>query len=313
MTGTGGATGGASAASGGRSNGGASGGGGSPASGGSSSVPDAGRSCGSCTAYGSTRVAGTVPSVLTELSGLAASHMHPGVIYMHNDSGDSPRFFAMSDTAANLGQFSVQGASAADWEDIAVGPCPDGSCVFLGDIGDNPETRQQYVVYRVPEPVVTVGNPVGTITVTGQRLPFVYPDGSHNSETLLANPRTGDLYVVTKVTTRAKVYRFPTPFTPGQQATLVLVGDLALDASAGVITGGDLSPCENRLLIRTYGSLYEFVGPTSPFEAVFSATPKQVPVASEPQGEAVAYRFDGAGYFTASEGNNVPLDAVGCQ
>jgi hypothetical protein len=260
-------------------------------------------------------VAGTVPSALTELSGLAASRLHPGVIYSHNDSGDSARFFAMSETGQNLGEFRVASASAEDWEDIAVGPCPAGSCVFLGDVGDNAARRSQCVVYRIAEPDVAVGMPAGIVKVTGQRLPFVYPDGSHDAETLLVNPNNGDVYVVSKVANQAsKVYRFPTPFTPGTRATLVLVGSLGLAGSEGAVTGGDLHPCQPKLLVRTYKTLWEFTaGSAQPYESVFSATPVLVPVASEPQGESVAYRSNGRGYFTASEGNDVPLHAVGCQ
>src|SRR5689334_14681170 len=93
-------------------------------------VPDVSTSCGTCTVYGTPSVVGNVPSALVELSGLAPSHRHPGVLYMHNDSGDTARFFAMSEAAVGLGEFRVQAASAVDWEDIAVGPCPAGSCVF---------------------------------------------------------------------------------------------------------------------------------------------------------------------------------------
>jgi hypothetical protein len=289
-------------------------GGANPGSGGGG-TGGAAPTCGSCASYGGVSAVGNAPGALNELSGLAASHLHDDVLYTHNDSGDSARFFAMSYTGENLGEFALTGASAADWEDIAVGPCPAGSCVFLGDIGDNPETRQEYVVYRVTEPDVSVGNPVGQVTIAYERLPFEYPDGSHNSETLLVNPSTGDIYTVTKVSNASgRVYRFPTPFTPGVQATLVFVVTLALAPSAGVITAGDLHPCEYRLLIRTYDSLYELESsPSDPFENLFSAMPNPVPVASEPQGEAVAYRRDGRGYFTASEGTNVPLNAVNCQ
>ena len=105
----------------------------------------------SCAAWGASATVGTLGDPeLVELSGLAASRVHPGVLYAHNDSGDSARFFAMTLTGAPLGRFSLAGAVAHDIEDIAVGPCPQGSCVYLGDIGDNLTMRSDDTVYRIP-------------------------------------------------------------------------------------------------------------------------------------------------------------------
>ena len=39
------------------------------------------------------------------------------------------RFFAIDAAGSPLATFTVSGASAVDWEDIARGPCPAGTCV----------------------------------------------------------------------------------------------------------------------------------------------------------------------------------------
>ena len=50
--------------------------------------------------------------------------------------------------------------------------------------------------------------------------------------------------------------------------------------------------------------------------SLFTAPPVSVPVADEPQGEAVTYSLDGRRYFTSTEApsdSDVPaLSAVGC-
>src|SRR5258706_9742917 len=108
-------------------------------------------------------------------------------------------------------------------------------------------------VYIVPEPTVSPTQAWTRVIVTSQALPFVYPDGRHNAETLLVHPTTGDIYVITKVSgAAATVYRMPRPFTPGAQARLEAVGPLSIPASAGLVTGGDVHPCGARVLIRTY-------------------------------------------------------------
>jgi hypothetical protein len=116
------------------------------------STADVPPTCTACTAYGTPQALGPSPSVLTELSGLAASRAHPGLFYTHNDSGDSARFFAITQQATVAAEIHLSGATATDWEDISVGPCPAGSCVYVGDTGDNKADRTQYVIHRVTEP-----------------------------------------------------------------------------------------------------------------------------------------------------------------
>jgi hypothetical protein len=259
-------------------------------------------SCLTCAAYGVVSTAGPIPAQLPELSGLAASRRHPGILYAHNDSGDTARFFAINERAELQAEMDLPGAVATDWEDIAVGPCPSGSCVYAGDIGDNNARRTEYIIYRIAEPE-TLPSDGSAINTPAERFPFVYPDGPHNAETLLVHPSTGRIFVVTKVAGAAgTVYELPLPLTPDVTATLVLVTAVSLPPSAGLITGGSFHPCDDRLLLRTYGSLYEFSRPANAaFEAVFTADPAAVPAALETQGEAVTYSFDGNSYFTSSE------------
>jgi hypothetical protein len=259
-------------------------------------------SCSACSAYGDVMQLGAIPSRVGELSGLAASRLHPGILYAHNDSGDSARVFALSDAASLQAELDLVNAVATDWEDIDVAPCAAGSCIYVGDIGDNDLKRTQYAVYRVTEPdaLPTDGS---SLPVPYERFPFVYPDGVHNSETLLVHPATGRIFVVTKVANvQGTVYELPLPLQPGQVATMVKVTNAPLPALAGLITGGSFHPCANRLLLRTYFALYELSDLLdSRPEAVFAAAPMAVPVAMEAQGEAVTYAANGRGYFTASE------------
>jgi hypothetical protein len=88
---------------------------------------------------------------LPEASGLAASRRTPGVLWAHNDSGD-PFVFALTATGGVKGRVFVTGARVWDWEDIAVGPCANGTCLYIADIGDNDRRRQSVTIYRTPEP-----------------------------------------------------------------------------------------------------------------------------------------------------------------
>ena len=270
---------------------------------------DASSRCSTCDNFTTAMSAGGVDNVLIpEASGIVASRAHPGVLYVHNDSGDTPRFFAIDTAGRLLGEYHVTGATAHDWEDISIGPCPSGTCVYLADVGDNAVSRAQYQVYRVPEPDVQLGRNAGIVNVTPQRFPFVYPNGSHNCETLMVHPN-GRVYLVTKVGNgMSEVFRFPMPMQVNTEVTLQRVAGLTVPAGGSLTTtGGDIHPCANRFLLRVYDRLFEYrVAETRPFDDVFGATPVMVPVAGEPQGEAVAYHADGEGYFTISESPNRP-------
>lgn len=258
---------------------------------------------------------------LVELSGLAASRAHPGVLYAHNDSGDTARFFALSTAGNALGEFQLSGATAIDWEDLAVGPCGGPSCVYLGDIGDNLRRRTDYAVYRVAEPDVEASAPVGVVVLPAfERLAFAYPLGEkNNAETLLVHPVTGRLYVATKEPTGqpSRLFRFPAAPSTTAPSELELVGTLPVPTPTDAqLTAGAVSPCGDRLLLRMYNRLVELTVPAGqPFEAVLGATPVTVPSATEDQGEAVAWSADGRGYFTSSEVVVHParLSQVGCR
>ena len=71
------------------------------------------------------------------------------------------------------------------------------------------------------------------------------------------------------------------------------------------VTAADMfvDGCSARILVRSHDALYELVGaPSATVEELLASPLIDVPVAVEPQGEAVAWRPDGAAYFTISEG-----------
>lgn len=247
-------------------------------------------------------------TAIDEASGLVASRAHPGVLYVHNDSGDQPRFFAIGHAGQDLGQFAVVDAKAVDWEDIALGPCDGRHCLFIGDFGDNGESRTDYVVYRLPEPSTVAP---GVQNLTSEAIGFEYPDGSHNAETLLADPTTGQLFIVTKVSSGpSDVYRFPKDIGPASTAVLTHVGTVQPPQGVALITGGDAHP--SGVLLRTYTNLFFYGFANGDIAASLAAEPCSVPKGFEVQGETVAWAPDAQSYFTVSEGKSMPVYQTTC-
>jgi hypothetical protein len=259
-------------------------------------------------------------SAIDELSGIVTASTQADVLFVHNDSGDSARFFAIDPTGALLARFKVNGAKAIDWEDIARGPCAPpaaASCLYLADIGDNTTSRDEYAVYRVPEPegILPVGGEPARAELAADALRFVYPDGKHNAEALLVHPSTGVITIVTKRKTGASgIYEMPMPLRAGERVTLVKVGEIAPPTGINLFTGGDVDPKASGVLLRTYTSVFYY--PMSAGQSVAQALtgpPCILPAAVEQQGEAIAFTPSGKGYYTASEGNHPEVHLVSCE
>src|SRR4051812_18119291 len=78
---------------------------------------------------------GTIQNAaITEASGIVASRLNPGVLWTHNDSGHGPQIYPMTAGGADLGTYTISGASSTDWEDIAIGPGPvaDAQYLYIG-------------------------------------------------------------------------------------------------------------------------------------------------------------------------------------
>ena len=267
------------------------------------------------------RLEGATPAVagevgepaLAEVSGLAASRAHDGVLWAHNDSGDQPRVFALEEDGRVLGAYAVEGAENVDWEDIAVGPGPDGdSALYLGDIGQNGGFRDPVTVYRVPEPDAAPDGIGGTL-VGAEALALAYPSGSVDAEALLVDPVTGDLIVVTKVIegTSTILRAAADDLVPGAPITMEEAGTITVTDPGEVdgatfpgtlVTGADISGDGSIVVLRTYKEVLAYArSEGSTVAEALTGESCAVPVPGEPQGEAVAVAAATDALITISE------------
>lgn len=255
---------------------------------------------------------GRVPDALEELSGVAASRRHPGVYWAHNDSNNAATLFAIDATGEILARFPLRGVRPRDTEDIAVGPCSAGSaqsCIYLGDIGDNLGQRSEVWIDKMPEPDALDGRPLDV-----DAFAFRYPDGSRNAEGLLVDPRSAEVYVVTKtVDGLGEVFRID-DLAPGRKGRAVRVAELAAPATlARLSTAADAHPGGERVLLRTYAGVWELHRPgAASLAEVFAAKPVEVTNGAHIQAEGVAWAPDGASYLLTAEGRGSPIYRVEC-
>lgn len=252
---------------------------------------------------------------LSEASGLAASRQQPGLLWTHNDSGHPAIAFAFESNGTHRAAFALSGISNQDWEDMALGPGPvEGQdYLYLGDIGDNAKARSRITVYRIAEPQVPDTTPANPIPLAGAvALELQYPDGAHDAETLMVDPDTADLYILTKDREQgvSGLYRAAYPQNESAVSTLEPLGDLVFAGNLleRLATGGDISPTGEAILVRTY--LGAHVWPRTEGQSIaatLQGTPCVTTLRLEPQGEAITFTPDGQGFLTLSEGTNQPI------
>jgi len=201
-----------------------------------------------------------------ESSGLAVSGREPDLLWTINDSGHDPLLLATDRAERALGRAVVSGATNVDWEDLAAVPAPEGEpALVIGDIGDYARARDEIALYWVPEPEIdpTVPAPIDEplATASAARFSLVYPDGPHDAETLLVDPRGSEVLIVTKEELgRARIYRVPQPMTADVVTKMEFVGPLplpGLPVGAGLVTGGAVTITGDRVVIRSYRAAFE--------------------------------------------------------
>ncbi len=103
-----------------------------------------------------------------------------------NDSGNPPDLFSVDSRTGRTVGVTHLDVPAVDIEALAPAG---GSKVWVGDIGDNTQSRSSISLYLAP-------TEAHDLDVTPPTYRLVYPDGAHDAESLLAD--RGRVYVVTK-------------------------------------------------------------------------------------------------------------------
>jgi hypothetical protein len=245
---------------------------------------------------------------LVEASGICVSRSNPSVLWSHNDSGHPNRLFAIGNKGEDLGYFILTGAGARDYEDICIGPGPiEGvNYIYLADIGDNDAQYSYIIIYRFPEPDAHQLDSAGIYYMNSEsieRMEFTYPDGPRDAETLMIDPWTKDLYIVSKRDYRSLVYKATYPQAVGARTELEKIAQLPFNWALA----GDISADGTLIAIKVFNRIYSWHRNTG--ESVLDALkrqPKLLPYILEPQGESFGWTENGDGYFTLSEKSGVP-------
>ena len=239
------------------------------------------------------------PDQIDEASGMVDSRSMPGALWVQQDGGNPAELALLGYDGRIRGKLAIPNATNRDWEDLSSGPGPQENInyLYIAEIGDNTGQHGQYTVYRLPEP-----KNLTDVPSLVERIRFTYPDGARDAETLLLDPQTRDLFVVSKRETKVRLYRLPYP----QSTTSTIKAELLGELPFTFVTGGAFSPDGSEIVLRTYANVFHWSRKKgqSVADAMQRTTARDLPYRLEPQGEAICFDRENKGYFTVSEKAN---------
>ncbi len=214
-----------------------------------------------------------------------------------NDSGNPAEVYLIDSTArvTFTGKLPVENR---DWEDVLVGPGPDDgkTYVYVGEIGDNNAVYDLKYIYRFEEPVAD--QPAKDIKLT-DTLKIRMADGKRDTETMLIDPLSKDLYLISKREDSVGVYKISWPFT-----NEIMTAQKVAKIPFFNIVAGAFSPDGTELILKDYDHVYYWRrSKNETLETVLLRKPEELPYKREAQGEALTWKIDGGGYYTLSETN----------
>jgi len=239
---------------------------------------------------------GRVDWRLDEVSGLVASKTNPGFLWALNDSGNTAEIFLIDLQAKVRLVCKLDNIQNRDWEDITLASGPDKkNYIYIADVGDNFLNYDNKLVYRFEEPLLTADTEL--LITQFDTYNFRMPDGRHDAETILVDPVTNDLFIISKERRGAGIYQAPQVLV---KDTMTLKKMMTLPFRQ--IVAASITSDGRKLLLKSYQHIYywEKTDDENILQLLIK-TPDELPYTREPQGEAIAWSRDGSEFYTLSE------------
>lgn len=277
----------------------------------------------SCTAFGLAACnAGTQPdasmsgmlvdSQLSEISGMAASHVHRDVLWLIDDGGNAPRLFAVNPAGRRRATFIVDGVTKTDWEDLAAFNLDGKRYLLIADTGDNGGLRRTLQLHAIEEPARMENARVSP----AWSIAFRWPDGARDCEAVAVDSVRGEILLVSKKRYPPELFTLPLGPARGVQTArrIGVLGGVprASDQTPGrdldaQVTAATLSPDGRTLAVMTYRHLLQYRRPSDRWDAAL-ATPSATRVLPWlPQAEALTFAADGQALYATGEFIPAPL------
>ncbi|MCA9133299.1 MAG: hypothetical protein KDA45_09100 [Planctomycetales bacterium] len=242
---------------------------------------------------------------LRESSGLA--EVRGQELWSHNDSGDEPRLFVFGQDGSALGEVHLPEAEAVDWEDMCSFTRDGRQYVAVGDVGDNGATRRYVVLYVIEVPPrAPAAQPPAIIQLPlAARVEVTYPDGPVNCEALAYDPRKQVFVLATKELLTCRLFEVDARRLQGTQR---LQARQVSQITLPLVTGGDISPDGQLMVLSTYGpGCLIQRGSDGNWQTATESGWQMFELPARRQGESICFSQDGRRLWLSSEFVPTPL------
>jgi len=191
---------------------------------------------------------GRLPAAASESSGIARSQ-NKNAFWTHNDSGGKPELYEIDFKGKLLSTKLIPDANNSDWEDLA----EDNGTIYIGDIGNNDNTKRQLTIYKVPP-----GN-AETEKITfnyADQKQFPPPPANFNFDCEAFFYHKDNLFLFSKNWSQTNKYvrLYQLPAQKGNYS-IAPFDSIQIDTP---VTSADISPDKKIFALLTYGKILMF-------------------------------------------------------
>lgn len=255
---------------------------------------------------------------LAEISGLAVSRRHPGIVWVHNDSGASSALFAVDAHGRVRARLDLP-VPNVDWEDLASFERDGRAFLLVADTGDNGGLRRELALHLVEEPEALEDGRTEAV----RTIRFRWPDGPRDCEAVAVDAGEGAVYLVSKKRVPPELFRLPL-FPDDAEAVQVAepLGTLAgiLQPSAeerenspvygkyrGQITAADIRTDGDLFAVMSYRYLYLWPRHAEGWAQALRQPPRRLDLPWMAQAEGMGFDAQDDALWISSERLPAPL------
>jgi hypothetical protein len=193
---------------------------------------------------------GRLPSIANESSGLARNGTHHS-LWTHNDSGGKPELYEIDYQGKLISTLKVPNVRNVDWEDLS--QSPEGR-LFIGDMGNNANRRQDLTIYLVSPENNTTPDSIKFRYADQRAFPPSADSLNFDCEAFFYYDNNLYLFSKNRSKTNHFVKMYELPARPGNY-TIPVRDSIYINTQ---VTAADINPSGTTFALLTYGKILLF-------------------------------------------------------
>ncbi|MBU2995521.1 hypothetical protein KO500_03715 [Cellulophaga baltica] len=244
----------------------------------------------SCSNYGQLKIITELPNKIGENSGIA--YYGNDRAWFIEDHGNEDVLYQVSFNGELTKEFKVKNATNSDWEDLTT---DDRGNIYIADLGNNQNKRDDLVIYKLPNPENEPGDHIDAEKIhinypEQKKFPPKKKDLIYDSEAIFYN--NNYIYIITKnrsnpFSGKALIYK-----VPAEKGTYdaELIGNFTpcKTAASCKVTAAAISPSGKKVVLLGYGYLWIFTDFKS--ENFTTGTLETIDLGTSTQLESVCFK-----------------------